>query len=154
MKKFLCLLLLFMVFGLTSCSHIEDTNGPDDYSLETFSDEDIIYGSSTSTTFMVLETYSVLNGKSTGSYSVGKLSGVITVLEDDWSNRKLKFDIKFTCESGNAVVAVVSNNQIVRKIEANQDVIFEVVNSGYEYEIVLVGESAKVELKYEITSFN
>ena len=95
MKKILCLLLLFMVFGLTSCSHIEDTNGPDNYSLETFSDEDIIYGSSTSTTFMVLETYSVLNGKSTGSYSVGKLSGVITVLEDDWSNRKLKFDIKF-----------------------------------------------------------
>ena len=37
---------------------------------------------------------------------------------------------------------------------ANQDVIFEVVNSGYEYEIVLVGESAKVDLKYEITSFN
>ena len=31
MKKFLVFVLLLTIFGLTGCSHIEDTNGEDDY---------------------------------------------------------------------------------------------------------------------------
>ena len=44
MKKILCLLLVLLSIMLSSCSQIEDTNGPDDYSIVTFTDEDILNG--------------------------------------------------------------------------------------------------------------
>ena len=43
MKKIFCLLLLTLVtVTMTSCSHIEDTNGEDNYSVVSFTDEDIL----------------------------------------------------------------------------------------------------------------
>ena len=44
MKNFLVFVLLLTIFGLTGCSHIEDTNGEDDFSITTITDQDIING--------------------------------------------------------------------------------------------------------------
>ncbi|MDY2574966.1 MAG: hypothetical protein SOW55_03195, partial [Bacilli bacterium] len=41
-KIILSLLILPLVLNLTSCSHVEDTNGTSDYSIVTYSDKDII----------------------------------------------------------------------------------------------------------------
>ena len=36
----LCVSCLIII--LTGCQHVEDSNGPDDYSITTFTDEDIL----------------------------------------------------------------------------------------------------------------
>ena len=48
-KLFTILFILFLSLTLTSCSHIEDTNGPDDYSLVEISNDEIVSGKSYST---------------------------------------------------------------------------------------------------------
>jgi len=45
MKKIICVFLLVLVTSLSACSQIEDTTGPDDYNVVTFSDGDILNGS-------------------------------------------------------------------------------------------------------------
>jgi hypothetical protein len=143
-----------MLVTLTACSHIEDTNGEDDYSVVTFSDEDIIGGRGNTTTVGVIETNSYLNDKLKGTYKVSKLSGIIEIAEFDSKKKKINFDIELTCESGNVLIAIVSDGEIVRKIEANQEVNFEVSNNKEEYRILIIGESAKASVKYQVKGYN
>ena len=49
MKKIILLFLVLCSFCLVGCGHIEDTNGPDDYSLCELSFDNIINGVSSST---------------------------------------------------------------------------------------------------------
>lgn len=154
MKKIICICLLVLVMSLSACSQIEDTNGPDDYSVVTFSDDDILNGGGFVVTVGTIEASSYLNGKLSGTYSVAKISGIITVNEYSSKSSKISFNINFTCEAGNAMVVIVSDNEIVKKIEANQDVTFEVDNNFKDYEIKLVGESAKASIKYQVQSSN
>lgn len=153
MKKFICLLFIFLVVSLSSCSHIEDTNGIDNYSIQTFTDEDIIRGRSNTNSLGVLEAYSYIDNVLKGSYKVSKFSGIETINEYSSNDSYIKFDINFICESGNGVFAIVSDNEIVKKIEANQELIFEVSNNYKEYMLVIVGESGKLSLKYNISSY-
>ena len=155
MKRFLCLLFLaFVLLSLTSCSHVEDTNGSDDYSIVTFLDEEIIHGSRLTSTFGTFKTNSHINDKLKGRYRVSKLSGVVEVNTYETNKQNIKFEFEFTCKSGNAMIAIVANNKIVKKISANQDVTFDIRNMGHEYKIVLVGESAKVRISYVVNSYN
>ena len=73
MKKYICLILIFLMLLITSCSlvHIEDTNGPDNYMIRTLTEEDIIKGTNTTSTGSV---YSTVNSKHTER--VKKFSGV------------------------------------------------------------------------------
>ena len=150
MKRILCLLLIVMLFSLTSCSHIEDTNGPDDYSLTTLSEENILNRKGSTTTVGTVRTKSLIGGNLKGSYKVSKVSGVSTIIKFECKGTTVKFEIDFTVTSGNAILAVVSDGTIVRKIEANQVVEFEVNNSKDTYQLVIVGESAKANIKYNI----
>jgi hypothetical protein len=38
-KIFFLFLMIITLFSITSCSKVEDTNGLDNYSIETFSDD-------------------------------------------------------------------------------------------------------------------
>ena len=154
MKKLLLVLVLFSLVFLTSCSHIEDTNGPDDYSLCTMTDDNIINGYYSNISFGTVKTSSSTNNGVSGKYSVSKLSGVETI--DNYKSKKdsITFEIDLTCEAGNVLFAIVSNDVIVKKVEANESVTFTVDNNGSYYKLVLLGESAKVSLKYEIKGSN
>jgi hypothetical protein len=48
------------------------------------------------------------------------------------------------------MLVIVSKGRIVKKIEANEKVNFDITNSNDYYNLLLVGESAKVSLKYKI----
>ena len=150
MKKILCLLLVLLSIMLSSCSQIEDTNGPDDYSIVTFTDEDILNGRINTITMGVFESSSFINGELKGTYKVSKLSGLVEIEKITSNKSSVNFDIDFSCESGNAMLVIVSNGMIVKKIEANEKVNFDIVNSNDTYKLLLVGESAKVSLKYKI----
>lgn len=150
MKKILCLLLVLLSVILSSCSQIEDTNGPDDYSIVTFTDEDILKGGINTITVGSFRSSSFIGDELKGTYKVSKLSGTVEIekIRSDRSN--INFDIDFSCESGNAMLVIVSNGIIVKKIEANEKVNFDIVNGNDAYKLIIVGESAKVSLKYKI----
>ena len=150
MKRILCLLLMVMLFSLTSCSHIEDTNGPNDYSLTTLSEENILNRNGSTTTTGTIRTKSLIGGNLKGSYKVSKISGVSTIISFECKGNTVKFEIDFQVTSGNAILCVVSNDAIVKKIEANQAIEFEVNNSKDTYQLVIAGESAKANIKYNI----
>ena len=152
MKRVILVLMILMVLPLTSCSHIEDTNGPDDYSVVTITDEKIISGVYSTMCVGVFETEIEVSDELTGSYKVSKLSGITEI--NTYRSRKdlITFNIEFTCESGNAMIVIISNDEIIKKIEANQNVTFEVTNTDHQYKILLVGESAKASINYEVVS--
>lgn len=150
MKKILCLLLVLLSIMLSSCSQIEDTNGPDDYSIVTFTDEDILNGRINTITMGVFESSSFINGELKGTYKVSKLSGLVEIEKITSNKSSVNFDIDFSCESGNAMLVIVSNDMIVKKVEANEKVNFDIENAKYTYKLLLIGESAKVSLKYKV----
>ena len=150
MKKILCLLLVLLSVMLSSCSQIEDTNGPDDYSIVTFTDEDILKGAINTITIGVFESSSFINGELKGTYKVSKLSGMVEIEKISSDRSNINFDIDFTCESGNAMLVIVSKGRIVKKIEANEKVNFDITNSNDYYNLLLVGESAKASVKYKV----
>ena len=152
MKKIIVIMLLIFTLTLTSCSHIEDINGPDDYSLATFKDEDLLGGIHSCSEMGVIESSSKILDKATGTYKVSKISGMTEIEEYRTNKDIITFTIEVKCEAGNALVIVISNNEIIKKIEANQSLTFEVSNNDESYRIFLVGESAKVTVKYNIES--
>ena len=149
MKKIFVILVLMFTLVLTSCSHIEDINGPDDYSLATYKEDELLDIRSCIQGGVVTSSSNIL-GKLKGSYKVSKISGITEIVEYHSSNVVITFDIEVICESGNALVIIVSNNEIIKKIEPNQSLTFE-FNSG-TYRMYLIGESAKVTIKYNIES--
>ena len=151
MKKIFCVLLLFfMSLTLTSCGHIEDVNGPDDYSVKTIYDPDILSPFRSCVSFGSSKTRTEKNGVITGSFKSEKMSGVLRLENFKWSNEKTGFNINFKVESGNAMVAVSSYGVIVEKIEANKTAAFSVEANQKFCCLYLVGESAKVALEYTI----
>jgi hypothetical protein len=146
--------MIITLFSITSCSKVEDTNGLDNYSIETFSDDEIINGAKFTYTFGQYTSSSEWYGNLTGKYKVLTLSGVSTIVAYDTANEIIYFEIECTCEKGNALVAVVSNDRIIKKIQANETINFEISNNGYSYRIVVVGESAKMTVKYTVESYS
>ena len=150
MKKIIFIISLILLINLSGCSHVEDINGPDDYSLATYTDDDILNGIRSTTTIGTLTTRVEKNGHLTASYKASKISGCV-VLESFKSNSDtISFKFDFTCESGNALIVIVYNNEIIKKVEPNTEVSFELNNQGNKYKVWLIGESAKVAIKYEI----
>jgi len=146
MKKIILIVcLMFSLMFCTSCNlgQIEDTNGEDNYSLETISDEPIVSGTNT---VEVMSSHLVISDKAT--FKSKKLSGVKTLLEEDvYNGATLTFT--FTVTSGNGVVALVSGNEIYQKIEANQTIKVEITDSK-DYEIKVAGESLNYKLEIQI----
>ena len=50
---------------------------------------------------------------------------------------------------GNAMLVIMSDGKILKKIEANQQIEFQMISDIGEYDVFLVGESAKVSVSYE-----
>lgn len=144
MKKIFTIgLFLVLSLSLTSCGHIEDTNGDDDFSIQTITEERILSGSSYSMTSSKKVT---INNKTT--MSVKKFSGVYTLydfdLEDD---ENLNFTIYSEVTKGNFKMVLTQDKKIVKNIPINTINDFSVSNKG-DYKIKLVGESAAFELSF------
>ena len=155
MKKLLMILLVSVLMGiLTGCQHIEDSNGPDDYSITTFTDEDILKGYNSHISIGMFRSSSYINGILKGTYKVSKFSGIYKVNNFKENSTIVNFTIQFICEEGNAMFVIVSDDKIVRKIEANSDLSFDLPNDGNNYKLLVVGESAKITLNYSVMAFD
>ena len=146
MKKiFLSLTILVFIFLMTGCkAHIEDTNGADNYSLETFSEEDKV---SPGWHLSVGAISSQVGGK--GTFSAKKFSGVYTLYETYIeTSDSCYFDIEV--KSGNLEVLLIHDDQIIKSVELNTTSRFTINTKG-KVSLRVIGESANFSIAYEFT---
>lgn len=142
--------IMAVVSLLSACSflgsdleHIEDTNGLDDYTLTTITDEDIIN-----------QEMGALNVKmSTGmlndgiTFSSDKFTGVYEVfLTNFFLDSDFLMNITgFYVNGGNFKMALVNNDEIVAVIEPDMFAECQLTDLNGSFSLVIAGESADFE---------
>lgn len=141
MKKFNILASLLFLCSLASCSlHIEDTNGKDNYSLNTITDEDILKPTSAVVKSMAVD--SEINGNHVNKAK--KFSGVERL--DTFKNGFTLY-VNSKINSGNFRICLVSDGVIVKDFKVNQKDNFTALDSK-SYDLYIAGESANFEISY------
>lgn len=151
MKKLLCLTLsILLILGLAGCGNeIEDTNGEDDYSLATITDENIINldlgasGSSSSTT-----------GDSTVTkYSAKSFSGVEELYVADylWESDVTIDVTSLIVKGGNFRLVVLVDDEIVYDFDLEEvSQSCELHDVDGTVSVRIAGESAAYEFYMEV----
>lgn len=142
MKKILLVILLFLLSGC-SIGQIADTNGDDDYSIETISNDEIIDGTSS---FSVGSLETSTNG--VNKYKVNKFSGVKTIDTFRLNNSIFTIEVDCTVSSGNFMLALTTDKKIVKEFNINSSDSFTINNFSGTYYLKIVGESAKFNITY------
>lgn len=149
MKKIVVLLFFsILLISLTACvSHVEDTNGEDNYTIETFSDDDIVNSKISHISFgsMISRT----NGK--GNAHIKKFSGVYELENFKLDNEYLKIEVDSECFSGNFALVLIVDNQIIKIFENNSTETYEIEKANGNFRLRMVGESANIKVEYEIS---
>lgn len=123
--------------------HIEDTNGPDDYTLTTITDENIIK-----------QDMGALNvSKSTGLLNDGvtfksdKFTGVYRVFQTNFFfDSDFLMDVAgFWVNSGNFRMCIVNDGKIIATVEPGMFDTCELSDLNGSFELVIAGESADFE---------
>ena len=123
--------------------HIEDTNGPDDYTLTTITDENIIK-----------QDMGALNvKKSTGLLNDGvtfksdKFTGVYRVFQTNFFfDSDFLMDVAgFWVNSGNFKRCIVNDGKIIATVEPGMFATCELSDLNGSFELVIAGESADFE---------
>ena len=123
--------------------HIEDTNGPEDYTLTTITDENIIK-----------QDMGALNvSKSTGLLNDGvtfksdKFTGVYRVFQTNFffDSDFLRDVAGFWVNSGNFRMCIVNDGKIIATVEPGMFATCELSDLNGSFELVIAGESADFE---------
>lgn len=149
MKKVLnVLFLVVLMLMLSGCvKHVEDTNGPDNYEIQTFTDEEIT--SKRKSYITVGSVQNVVNNKNT--FKALKFTGIYELKKVDASNQSLTFFIVSECTSGNFRIVIVHDNAIIHDVKINDTESIILNNCNGKYSLVIVGESAKMNIEYSIS---
>ena len=153
MKKLLSLVLICcMCVAFVGCGEeYEDTNGPDNFSLQTITDEDIIHLQTGASGLTYRE--SNLGGLSSSEYSSKNFNGVEQIYLTSFI---LPSDIyvyigHLNVESGNFKLVVINNDEIIKEIPLDtfgEEFLFE--NLEGDFSIHVAGESAKFEFHIQV----
>lgn len=141
MKKNSILASLLLLCTLSSCSlHIKDTNGDDNYSLTTITDQTILDNAYPVVKYMAF--HNKVNGSNV--YKAKKFSGVEKI-----DTFKGGFTLYITSEvySGNFRICLVSNDRIVKDFDVKGSDSFAAIDSN-SYDLYIAGESCKFEFSY------
>lgn len=140
-------LVLLMIFGPEQ-EQIEDSNGADNFALQTISDSNIINNDMGSTGVESSKNSLTKNY----TYSSDKFSGVEMLETDIHKGIGDTIEVeKLDVKSGNFTLAVVENDKIVHKFEPNKpNQTYTVDGAEGTYYLMIAGESADFELKYNI----
>ena len=153
-KNLLKLILIIVIIGVSivlfanSIEHIEDTNGTEDYTVETITDQDIIG----------LSMGSIGLSKSTSifsdliTYSSKKFSGVAEIYGTHMVTNRFEITVYLAeVKSGNFKIVLIVDDEIVHEFKLNelsQTFVIEDVN-GYIC-LRIAGESANFKLNYDV----
>lgn len=149
MKRLICFTLLVLtLLSLASCSvtTYEDTNGEDDFSLQTITDEDIIKGVNTSQFFT-----STSSSDGTTTCKAKTMSGVVELYEGKRENEGIKIDVSSEITKGNARLVLVFNDEIVHDFDLNgKDQSFVMENVTGKFSLRIAGESTGYSVTYTV----
>lgn len=144
----LMLLCVLVAMSLVACDfgHIKDTNGDEDFTLETITDEDILKGE---TKYVAFGSKNLTVGD-VHSVTVKKFSGVwqVAQLELQGYGRAVA-SMDMSVVKGNCRVVLICNDKIVHDFNINGQDTYT-VNTAGKYYIKLAGESAEI-AKMEFT---
>lgn len=147
MKKLILIsIIILSITLLTSCSHIKDTNGDENYTLCEITDSDITGNFSFTNNVGRIRTS--LNGR--GKITVNKFSGIETVESLSLENDTLIANVSVKVESGNFRVVIIKDNGIIKDFIINQEnQQYTLNNQTGKFKLVVVGESAKYTIEYQ-----
>lgn len=150
MKKFITIMLAtVLVLSLAGCKFVsyEDTNGDEDFSLQTLTEADIT--SNITTYSQVMGTKTQINNET--SYSAKNMSGIIRIYEANIRDRDLEIQLSSKVSKGNARLVLMVGNEIVHDFDLNDDnQVFTLENCTGKVSLRIAGESA--EFKVTCTS--
>lgn len=154
MKKFLPVILVFcLCLALTGCGpEYEDTNGEDDFTLQTITDEDIIH-LSTGASGLTYTEQNLGDFLHSSEYSSKNFNGVEQIYLTSFIG---KSDIEIyighmNVESGNFKLVIINNDEIIQEIERdtfNETFYFEDLKG--DFSIHVAGESAKFDFHIDV----
>ena len=123
--------------------HIEDTNGPEDYSLATITDEDII--SNEMGSLNVSKSTGLLNNGIT--FSSKKFTGIYRVfLTNFLFNSDFMMDVAgFYVHDGNFRMVIVNEGKIIAEVEPDMFAECRLQDLNGSFELIIAGESAGFE---------
>lgn len=145
MKKLLTILLTFLLcFTLSGCGETyEDTNGDNNFKLQTITDEDIIHLRTGASGLSYSETE--FAGIKSSEYSSKNFNGVEQLYLADYI---IKSDVRIyighlTVNSGNFRLVVINNDEIIKDIPLDafgEEFLFNDIKG--EFSVHVAGESA------------
>lgn len=156
MKKIqrMVVILFILALSLSGCGsfimdHIEDTNGADDFSLASITDEEICQSRS----HIAVASITTTSGGKT-EIRIGKLSGVMqpdaSLASVKASGETLVWHAASVVTSGNLRICIVRNGEeIAGEFPINGEGEIRIENAAGRYTLKIAGESA--EFKTEIT---
>ena len=158
----LCVAVFCVVMSFWADSrHIEDTNGADNYSLQTITDADLISLNTSSTASSVEHgTYGKRSGVSQNGvsdydvikYSSERISGIDVMQATKVSKDTLILTINNKVEAGNCKIVIVIDGEIHNEIQLNSQNTIELKDmQGKEVFVVIGCESAKLDLEISRT---
>lgn len=138
---------IIWIFG-RGIEHIEDTNGPDDYSLTTITDENII---NLDVSAINVKTQNSLISD-TITYSSNKFSGVYEVFLDNVITNYFEITVNHTqVNSGNFRMVLLVNDEIVHDFNLNKlTQTYSMENVAGTVSLRIAGESADFMFDYSI----
>lgn len=151
MKIIVSILLIVLSIMFCSCTAtvLKDTNGEDDYSLQTITDKDIIDGTNT-TQFMAVS--KTKDGERI--CSARKFSGVLPVYDAEINANKFSITLSSRITVGNAKLVLVYNDEIVHEFDVNStDQTADLEDVHGIVQLKIAGESADYELKYSVNQY-
>jgi len=127
--------------------HIEDTNGPDDYSLTTITDENII--TQDMGALNISKTTGFLNDGIT--FKSNKFTGVYRVFQTNFLfDSDFLMDIAgFHVNSGNFKMVIINEGKIIATLEPDMFVTCQLSDLNGSFELVIAGESADFEFSLD-----
>ena len=147
--------VIWLVVGGTD--HIEDTNGPEDFSLQTITDQQIIDGSIGAKGGPTISRSLLLNDAI--EFSSKKFTGVYEILYDNFiAPSDFEVDlVSYTIREGNFKMVVVHDDKIIAVLEPDQFVDYRIENITGYVSLRIVGESASFsfsmsEFEYDLHS--
>ena len=148
--KLLNLILIFLILSLllTGCEYgqIEDTNGEEDYSIQTILDDKIKEGPNTR--YVINSKWSTKDNVTT--MKIEKFSGLFLLRTTHVTNKTLTYEIDSIVEKGNFKIVIVKNNEEIINVLINSTELVTINDAEGKYQIKAVGESAKFKMRFEI----
>ncbi len=142
-----CVVVCFLVFK-GGPEHIEDTNGADNYTLQTITDKDIVELKMGSRGFS--EHYDSISN--TTSYESKKFTGVYEVFREGIITNRFEITVNHAqVNSGNFKMVLVVNGEIVHEFKLNELMqTYEIKDISGDVSLIVAGESADFMFDYWI----